>query len=152
MENSDVSLGRKALFLLSPLQPIPSGHQGCGRRLAWFPWSTAQHEGMKRLPGKRLARSYLPGLRANSHWCWARLQRISTPWPLVPCSFHQLWCWLCHDSNSLSAGQGVILIEQWLDSYIFSAEHSISSIKQKLLNQTKAMTVVQTLLHYQAAE
>lgn len=148
MENADVSLERKAHFPLSPLQPIPSGHQECGRRLAGFPRSIAQHEAGPPWRGC-LGRGYLPGLRANSHWCWACLHRVLTLWPLVPCSFHQLQCCLCHDSCSLGAGQNTNLIEQWLDSHIFSAEHSIGLIKQQILNQMKAVIAVQTLLCYQ---
>lgn len=90
------------------------------------------YEVMKRLSWKRLGRGYLPGLRTNSHWCWACLHRVSTPWPLVPCSFHQLQCWLCHDSHSLGAGQNTDWTEQWPDSHIFSAEHRICLIKQQI--------------------
>lgn len=79
----------------------------------------------------RLGRGYLPGLRANSHWC----EHVCTEFqPLGHCSLlvPSAVVWLCQDSHSLGAGQDINLTEQWLDSHIFSAEHSINLIKQQI--------------------
>lgn len=123
-----MSLGRKAHFLLSLLQPIPSGHQGCGRRLTEFLGSTAQHEIMRRLSGKRLS----PRSEGKLLLILGMPAQSLSPLALVPCSFHQLQFWLCHDSHSLSAGQDTDLNEPLLDSSISSAECSISLIKQQI--------------------
>lgn len=109
-----------------PAQPIPGGHQRCGRRLAGFPGSTAQHEVVT---GWEEAISQVWG---QTHTDVSMSAQSFNPLATVPCSFHQLWCWLCQDSHSLGAGQDINLTEQWLDSHIFSAEHSINLIKQQI--------------------
>lgn len=104
MENAAVSLQRKAQFPLSKLQPIPSGHQGYGRRLTGFPaWGHEEAVWEEAI---------------SQVWGWTHTDAGHSFNPL-PCFFCQLQCWLYQDSHSLRSGPDTNLTEQWLDRHIF---------------------------------
>lgn len=121
MENPEVSLGRKAHFLLGTPQR-PSGMWEKVHRIL----SRAQPSMRSQWAGKWLSLRSEGKLRLMR----TQLHRPSSPQPLVPCSFLQLRRWLGRDSRRLGAGQDINLLKQCLDSCISSAEYGINLIKQ----------------------